>query len=131
VTTFKLDENLGPSILEAFTARGLDCRTTREEGLGGAKDPTVLEAAIAEGRVLVTLDHDFGNVVRYPPGGTAGVAVLNPPGRASRRLLRSMVEQFLGVLQRDGIHGRLWIVEAARIREHDAGEEGDGMTPGT
>jgi hypothetical protein len=80
---FKLDENLGPSIQLLFREHGHDCVTTREEGLGGAVDPKVLQVAVAEGRILVTNDHDFGNVLLYPPEDTTGIAVLNPPGRVS------------------------------------------------
>jgi predicted nuclease of predicted toxin-antitoxin system len=117
---FKLDENLGPSIQAIFHEHGHDCATVREEGLGGAEDPEVLKAAVGEGRVLVTNDHDFGNVLVYPPHDTAGIAVLNPPGRVSPQLLRRLVMAFLEVLSREDIEGKLWIVEPGRIREHQS-----------
>ncbi len=85
---FKLDENLGPSIQAIFQERGYECTTTREEGLGGADDSRVLQAAVAEDRILITNDHDFGNVLVYPPEHTAGIVVLNPPGQVSQHLLR-------------------------------------------
>jgi predicted nuclease of predicted toxin-antitoxin system len=118
---FKLDENLGPSIQSLFREYGHDCATTREEGLGGADDPDILAAAVSEGRVLVTTDHDFGNVLAYPPEKTEGIIVLNPPGRVSLRLLRRLVVVLLEVLQREDIRHRLWIVEPGRIREHQSG----------
>lgn len=117
---FKLDENLGPSIQSIFQEHGHDCATAREEGLGGADDPKMLQAAIAEDRILVTNDHDFGNVLAYPPDDTAGIVVLNPPGRVSSRLLRRLVLALLGALSRENVHGRLWIVEPGRIREHQS-----------
>ena len=64
---FKLDENLGPTVQEIFIRRGHDCRTVREQNLSGAVDALVLEAAVSEGRILVTTDHDFGNILIYPP----------------------------------------------------------------
>jgi len=82
---FKLDENLGPTILQLFLHKGHDCRTILEEHLGGAPDETVLAAAGKEARVLVTMDHDFG--------------------------------------KEKTIHGKLWIVEPTRIREHETAEE--------
>lgn len=42
---FKLDENFGPTVLEIFKRRGVDCHTVHEEGLTGADDPDVLAAA--------------------------------------------------------------------------------------
>lgn len=116
---FKLDENLGPTILQLFLHKGHDCRTALEEHLGGSPDETVLAAAKREGRVLVTMDHDFGNVLRYPPEDTSGIAVLNPPGRASRKGLGMLVQGLLSAIEEKTIHGKLWIVEPARIREHE------------
>ena len=117
---FKLDENLGPSIQAIFHEHGHDCATVREEGLGGADDPEVFRAAVVEGRILVTNDHDFGNVLVYPPEDTAGIVVLNPPGRVSHRLLQRLVLALLDTLSREDIRRRLWIVEPGRIREHQS-----------
>ena len=115
---FKLDENLGPAIQQVFVDAKLDCHTVRDERLSGAEDPKVLAAAIAEDRILVTMDFDFSNIVRYPPAGTSGIAVLSPPGRASRALLRSLAESLVTALTQNAIRGKLWIVEPTRIREH-------------
>jgi hypothetical protein len=120
---FKLDENLGPSVKAVFTGRGHDCLTVREESLGGAPDEEVLQASIAEGRVLVTNDHDFGNVLHYPPEATAGIAVLSPPGRAARATLVRLAETLLVALEASAITGRLWIVEPGRIRVHEGEPE--------
>lgn len=120
---FKLDENFGPSVLALFERRGLDCHTVRDESLSGAEDSAVLAAAVAEQRVLVTLDRDFTNILLYPPEGTAGVAVIQPGRRASRQLLAMMVDSFLAACEKQLIRGKLWIVEPGRIREHKT--EGD------
>jgi predicted nuclease of predicted toxin-antitoxin system len=52
-----------------------------ELGVAGASDPDVRLRAIATGRILVTLDGDFANVLRYPPSSTPGVIRLrlHPP----------------------------------------------------
>jgi predicted nuclease of predicted toxin-antitoxin system len=126
---FKLDKNLGPSIQAIFHESGHNCATTREEGLGGADDPEVLQAAVAEDRILVTNDHDFGNVLVYPPEDTAGIVVLNPPGRVSVRLLRRLVVAFLKALSREDIRQKLWIVEPGRIREHQSRHQSDEEKP--
>jgi predicted nuclease of predicted toxin-antitoxin system len=119
---FKLDENFGPTIQRVFQQRGLDCHTVQEENLREAVDEEVLKAAVAEGRILITMDRDFSNVLRYPPGQTAGIAVISPPGKASRALLRALVETFIEELQKKTIRGKLWIVEPGRIREHEPDE---------
>lgn len=101
---FKLDENLGQSAREPFTRRGHDCETVRDEGLGGADDPAVLAAAIAEDRVLATMDHDFGNVLSYQPKAP-GIVVLNLPGRASRGMMISLLESLLTACTTNPLRG--------------------------
>ena len=70
--------------------------------------------------MFVTNDSDFMNVLAYPPAGTPGVAVLNPPGKASGGILLMLVGSLLDALDRQPIEGRLWIVEPGRIRVHEA-----------
>ncbi len=121
---FKLDENFGPTVHEVFRRRGLDCHTVTGEGLSGADDPTVIAAALADDRILVTLDRDFSNVLLYPPEATAGVAVVRLGRRASRRLLAAVLDSFLTACENQLIRGKLWILEPGRIREHRSSDEG-------
>jgi predicted nuclease of predicted toxin-antitoxin system len=115
---FKLDENFGRRVQAVFHARGHDAVTVRDEKLHGASDPRVLDAASSEGRILVTMDQDFANVLLYPPESTSGVAVIRFPGQATVRLLELLVVGLLNALEQKQIEGKLWIVEPGRIREH-------------
>lgn len=72
----KLDENLGHRWSDILAGSGHDVDTVYEERLSGMDDSTVLDAAIAAGRALITLDLDFANPFRFPPGPTSGIAVL-------------------------------------------------------
>lgn len=73
---FKLDENLGRSIPAMLEQAGDEAVMVRDQNLLGSPDPVVLRAAQDEGRILITMDHDFGNVFAYPPEEAAGIAVL-------------------------------------------------------
>jgi len=115
---FKLDENFGTSTQEIFQKGDHDVQTVREEELLGAPDHEVFAAALGEDRILVSLDHDFGNVLTYRHEETAGVAIINPPGRLSLDLLPLLVQTLLEALKKNDIRGRLWIIEPGRIREH-------------
>jgi predicted nuclease of predicted toxin-antitoxin system len=121
---YKRDENLGPGISPMFSDKGLDCQTVHGEGITGADDDAVLAAAVAEGRILVTMDHDFGNVPSFPPESTCGVAILNLPGSASRRLLATLMQSFVDAREQGALKGKLWIVEPGRIRERQSSEAG-------
>jgi uncharacterized protein (DUF433 family) len=57
-------------------AAGHDVDSVEEEGLPGADDPTVSQAATADGRLIITMDRGFGDIQRYPPGSHAGILVL-------------------------------------------------------
>ena len=74
----KLDENLPADALAVLRVRGVDVHTVGDEGLVGAVDPVVLDAARTEGRMLITLDRGFGDVRQHPPGTHPGIVVLRP-----------------------------------------------------
>ena len=78
---FLLDENFSPLHGKTLRTQGHDAAAVVEMGLSGADDAVVRATAIESGRILVTLDGDFANVLRYPPSGTPGVIRLriHPP----------------------------------------------------
>ena len=68
-----LDENLSPLHARTLRVLGHDAVSVVECGLSGADDPVVRAYAIEGGRILVTLDADFANVLRYSPADSPGV----------------------------------------------------------
>jgi predicted nuclease of predicted toxin-antitoxin system len=118
----KLDENLSWRITERLRHAGHDVATVRDQELGGADDDTLFARRRQEGRCLVTLDLDFGNVLRFPPEQTPGLAVLRPAGRPTMAALGRLAEQLIEALSRESIASRLWIIEPGRIRIHESPE---------
>lgn len=51
----------------------LDVVSTRELRMSRASDRDIAEVAVAEDRVIVTFNHDFGDLRDFPIGGTPGV----------------------------------------------------------
>lgn len=115
---FKLDENFAPGVADVFRRRQHDVHTVVDEQLSGASDDNVLNAAVAEGRVLVTLDRDFTSTLRFPISRSAGVVVFQIHYRVSQSLIQRLVEQFLDAVAGQSVTGKLWIVEPGRIRVH-------------
>ena len=72
----KLDENIPRRARAVVEAAGIDVDTVEDEALAGADDPSVARAASEAGRLVITLDRGFGDVLRYPPGSHAGILVL-------------------------------------------------------
>jgi predicted nuclease of predicted toxin-antitoxin system len=114
----KLNENIGRRGLELLRAHGHDVMTVMDQGLGGAADEALFEVCAAEGRTLVTLDHDFGQVTRFPPEKSAGVVVLEVGPRASLQSITGRLREFLAVSREHSVAGSLWIVEPGRVRIH-------------
>jgi hypothetical protein len=92
--------------------------TVRDQGLSGADDDSICRVVGAEGRVFITLDRDFGEVLRFPPEATAGIVVLAASGRLSKSIIQSRIADLLAVLDTEPLNGSLWIVEPGRIRVH-------------
>ena len=94
-------DTLSPHVAERLRAAGHDAVHVRDRGLGEADDETILELAVAEGRVIVTADTDFGallmlrrqqqpSVILFRrgalrrPAHQAALLLANPAGRHCR-----------------------------------------------
>lgn len=94
---FLIDESVSPLVAQHLVGAGHDAAHVNEIGLTGASDQRILEQAVAEGRVLVTLDTDFGALVAR--SGSSVPSVILFRGEVTRRplaqvqLLLSNVDQ--------------------------------------
>jgi predicted nuclease of predicted toxin-antitoxin system len=120
----KLDENIGRRGLELLKASGHDVMTVWDEGLRGITDEELFEICSAEGRALITLDRDFGQVTRFPPEKSAGIIVLDVGPRTTRQGIIERLRDFQVVLESHSVAGALWIVEPGRVRIHLRDDEG-------
>jgi predicted nuclease of predicted toxin-antitoxin system len=119
---FKLDENLGTLGIDILASAGHDVATTVEQQLSGVSDSQLYEVYCREQRVLITLDHDFGHVLRFPPEPSAGIVVLECRGRLSPTTIGERIREFAAVLAERTIDRELWIVEPGRVRVHQRPE---------
>ena len=111
----KLDENMPQALADLLRETGHDPSTVPQEKLAGAPDPSVLREATSEGRLLMTFDTDFCNVLDYPPGTHAGIVVFRLHDQRSAALrdpAQRLVES--GVLER--LRRGLAIVDEMRVR---------------
>ena len=115
---FKLDENLPELVREALSELGHDAHTVAEEGLSGAQDETVLQACVAEDRILITLDLDFSDIRAYPPGSYPGVWVLRPP-KQTFKAIEALVRAGVRLCAVERVRGQLWVIDEKRVRIRD------------
>jgi predicted nuclease of predicted toxin-antitoxin system len=118
----KLDENLGDLGRDLLTASGHDVSTVAMQGLSGSADDTLYQACRAEDRVLITLDRDFGEILRFAPEDTAGIAILDCRGQLSPTSILARIKELAALLEIESIDGQLWIVEPGRVRIHERRE---------
>jgi predicted nuclease of predicted toxin-antitoxin system len=113
----KLDENLGTRGVEFLAAAGWDVSTVVEQELCSASDETIIEICRVEKRVLISLDTDFANTLRFRPEKYAGVVVLRLAQPLTRDDLNSALVRFCDLCKTQEPCGKLWIVDDRRIRE--------------
>lgn len=113
---FILDENLPNSTVEVFTRQGLDASHVRLKGLFALTDKKLIELAKREGRVLVTRDLEFGNLINYPLKSHRGIIVLRLPETYTVRQINKTLEEFLRDVTVSELERALVIVEPKRYR---------------
>lgn len=114
----KLDENLGFRWRDRLQEVGHDVDTVIDDQLSGASEVSVLDAAVAASRAMVTLDVDFVNALRFPPHRTPGIAVLRVRDRPGRHDIDLVFATLIDGLGRLDLSGRLWVIEPNRIRQY-------------
>jgi predicted nuclease of predicted toxin-antitoxin system len=112
---FLLDENLSPLHARTLRAAGHDAVSVGELGLSGADDSVVRAAAIGSGRILVTLDGDFANLLRCPPTDTPGIVRLrlHPP---TEEAIDAALQFTVSRLAQMSLAGKLVVVDERKIR---------------
>jgi len=118
MASFKLDENLSPSLKDLLQREGHDAATVADESLQGSADPEIADVCRAEGRCLITADEDFAQIIHYPPQEYPGIIVLRHPQPNLQRL-RGLLSEASALLKREAVTGRLWIVEPGRVRIYE------------
>jgi predicted nuclease of predicted toxin-antitoxin system len=88
---FLTDENIPPFVIQYLKGKGFDVKAIREFVPAGSPDLDVIGVARQEGRILLTFDKHFANILLYPLRTHAGIIRI--------RLHPPLIEDLLGVLE--------------------------------
>lgn len=72
------NENIDAEVVRFLRERGFDVRDVCESGLRGAADIDLIRKAVAENRVIVTHDSDFGTLAVHAGAPIVGLLFLRP-----------------------------------------------------
>jgi predicted nuclease of predicted toxin-antitoxin system len=111
----KLDENLSRHLKPLLSALQHDATTAADEGLLSKPDIAVAAAAKAEGRILLTLDLEFGDLRKFPPGSHPGIILFRPRSLGPLTVNR-FVEAFMRDTDLKELAGCVVVVEPTRVR---------------
>ena len=112
---FKTDENLPVEVTELLRGAGYDAMSVLEQAMGGESDPVLDEVCLKEGRVLITLDTDFGDIRVYPPSEAPGYVVLRLKQQDKYSVIEIM-ERLIPMFNQENLENRLWIVDEQKVR---------------
>jgi predicted nuclease of predicted toxin-antitoxin system len=115
VSAVKLDENVPDSVGTTLREAGHDVAFARDQRLVGASDDRLLSVATGEGRVLITFDRGFANVIQHPPDATPGIVVIRLRDQTLPRV-RQVASTLGSLLTTEPTHGRLWVLDESRLR---------------
>ncbi len=127
---FLADMGISPRSVEYLRGKGHDAVHLYEEGLERLTDAEVLAKGRAEGRVILTHDLDFGELMAVSNADLPSVVIFRlrnmRPGRVNR-YLEKIIERYGALLEK----GVIMSVMEGRIRVRtlpiEKGKEGRGI----
>jgi predicted nuclease of predicted toxin-antitoxin system len=110
---FVADESCAGPVIRALRAAGHDVIAIAESAAGTA-DEAVIEQALEHGRVLLTEDRDFGELVYARRRSSGGVVFIKFESRARRAKPAAVVEAVEKLAAR--LRNGFTVVEPGRVR---------------
>jgi len=113
VPQFLADESCDFAVVRTLRAAGHDVLAISERTRGAA-DQVVIAMAVAEQRILITEDTDFGQLVYAHTHASSGVILIRFPARARRELATQVLQ--LVDQAGDRLTGAFVVVQPGRAR---------------
>ncbi len=112
---FYLDQMFSVEVAQALSKGGYDVVRASDTGLARADDHEILQKAVSENRILITLDEHFGDWVILPLSRHPGVIRLKVHPTTSGNVLKILVP-FLGLYSKEQFRDHLVILSEKRVK---------------
>jgi len=112
---FLVDMPASPDLVPWLEERNHNAVHAQEIGLATAPDTIIMARAVAEKRVIITADLDFGYLLFRSEKDVPGV-ILFRGGNYSEEEMRELVERVLETLPGEVIQHSIIVVDKRRIR---------------
>jgi predicted nuclease of predicted toxin-antitoxin system len=120
---FKLDENISRHLKVSLNKLDHDVLTVADQGLLSNPDTLIADAAKNEGRILITLDVEFADLRKYPPGSHPGIILFRPKSFGPLAVNR-FIEEFFQNTDIEDLRNCVVVVEPSKVRVRRSKEEG-------
>lgn len=111
----KLDENLANIHANFLRQAGYNCDRVTDEGLSGATDDIVWQEVVREERFFITLDLDFSDIRKFPPGTHPDILLLRPSSR-SRQAVLTLLTRVVNKYFLEDLRGCFVVVDERQTR---------------
>jgi predicted nuclease of predicted toxin-antitoxin system len=111
----KPDENLSRHLKPFLIDLGHDILTAADENLLSHPDTEIAQAAKEEHRMLMTLDVEFADLRKYPPGSHPGVILFRPLS-LSPLSVNTFITDFVRSTDLDKLAACVAIVDPVHVR---------------
>ena len=111
----KLDENFSRHLKPVLIGLGHDVLTAADEELLSHPDIEIAQAAKDEQRMLMTLDVEFADLRKYPPGSHPGVILFRPLS-LSPLSVNAFITDFVRRTNLDKLDACVAVVDPGHVR---------------
>ena len=111
-----IDNALSPVVAARLRAEGHDVAHVRDLGLADASDEVIMNAAAADGRVLVSADTDFGTILARRGTARPSVVLLRRSSQRKPELQAALLLANLATVETALNVGAVVVIEDSRIR---------------
>ena len=113
---FLVDNALSPNLAVGLRAAGYDVVHLRDIGLASASDADVFQVALADDRVIVSEDTDFGTLLALRNAAKPSVLLFRGIQDRSAGNLLSLLQTNIAAVTGDLDAGAVVVIENTRIR---------------